>query len=67
MPDIAEKCLKVVDGLEHEFICSLLRVNGTISPDCSDLDMLIDGFAKTYPEDFVKAVGAFLHDDVEVA
>ena len=67
MLSIVEKCLAVIDGSEKEFLASLLSINGTWAPCCSDLDMLIDGFAKNYPQEFIKAVGAYLYDSVEVA
>lgn len=67
MASIVEKCLAVIDGSEKEFITSLLGINGTWAPCCSDLDMLIASFAKCYPQEFIKAVGAYLYDSVEVA
>ena len=67
MASIVDKCLEVVRGRELEFIASHLGANGTISATAEELWMLIEGLAKLYPQQFIEAVGVFLHDYVEVA
>lgn len=67
MASIVEKCLEVVRGRELEFISSHLGASGTMSATEEQLWMLIEGLAKLYPQEFIEAVGVFLHDYVEVA
>lgn len=67
MPTIVAKCLEVVRDRDLEFIASYLGANGTMSATEEQRWMLIEGLAKLYPNEFIKAVGEFLYDCVEVA
>ena len=67
MASIVEKCLEVVKGREIGFLACYLGANGTMSPTEEQLWMLIESFANSYPQEFIEAVGVFLHDFVEVA
>lgn len=67
MASIVEKCLEVVKGRELEFIASHLGASGTMSATQEQLWMLIESLAKLYPNEFIQAVGLYLHDWVEVA
>lgn len=66
MTSIVEKCKDVVVGAETEFIANCV---GAEIPEGhgNECVMLTEAFAQAFPADFVRAVGAFLHDCVEVA
>lgn len=66
MTSIVEKCKGVVVGAETEFIANCVGAEIPVG-HVNECVMLTEAFAQAFPADFVRAVGAFLHDAVEVA
>ena len=64
--NMVARCMNIIDGSEADFIASFL---GCTIPDGreDDCKLMALAFAETFPQRFVKALGAYLHDVVEVA
>ncbi len=67
MASIVDQCLAVVEGREAVFLSAYTGASARgMSANKEELYMLVESFARCYPQQFVEAVGAFLHDYVEV-
>lgn len=65
MKSIVDKCREIVNGSETEFIGSVVGAE-VPSGRADDCVLLAEAFAQAFPDSFVRAVGAYLHDCVEV-
>ena len=64
--NVVPKCMQVISGCEDDFLSHFL---GCTVPDGRDDEcaVLVEAFATAYPNEFLKAVGAYIHNMGEVA
>ena len=67
MPDcLVPKCMHLITGSEDDFLSHFL---GCTVPDGRDDEcaVLVEAFAEAQPNQFLKAVGAYIHNIGEVS
>lgn len=67
MINIVDGCIALVEGRENDFVATMIGAETPVCEDSINAKMLVEGFAKSFPQSFVEAVGVYLHDCVEVA